>query len=26
VAALKENPSLVIHTALTEGKEVYHAA
>ena len=26
VAALKENPSLVIHTALSEGKEVYHAA
>ena len=26
VTALKDNPSLVIHTALTEGKEVYHAA
>ena len=26
VAALKENPSRVIHTARTEGKEVYHAA
>jgi len=26
VAALKDNPSLVVHTALTEGKEVYHAA
>ena len=26
VAALRDNPSLVIHTALTEGREVYHAA
>ena len=26
VAALKDNPSLVIHTALTEGTEVHHAA
>jgi predicted nucleotidyltransferase len=26
VAALKDNPSLVIHTALTEGREVYRAA
>ena len=24
VAALKDNPSLVIHTALTEGEEVFH--
>jgi predicted nucleotidyltransferase len=24
--ALRENPSLVIHTAMTEGEEVYHAA
>ena len=26
VAALRDNPSMIIHTALTEGKEVYHAA
>ncbi len=26
VAATRDNPSLVIHTALTEGREVYHAA
>ncbi len=26
VAALRDNPSLIIHTALTEGREVYHAA
>jgi len=26
VAATKDNPSLIVHTALTEGKEVYHAA
>ena len=26
VAALHDNPYLIIHTALTEGKEVYHAA
>jgi predicted nucleotidyltransferase len=26
VEALRDNPSLIIHTALTEGREVYHAA
>ena len=26
VAALRDNPYLIIHTALTEGREVYHAA
>ena len=26
VEALRDNPNLVIHTALTEGKEVYRAA
>ena len=26
VAVMKDNPSMVVHTALTEGREVYHAA
>jgi len=26
VIAHRDNPSLIIHTALTEGREVYHAA
>lgn len=26
VETLRDNPSMVIHTALTEGREVYHAA
>lgn len=26
VAAQRDNPSMIIHTALTEGKEVYRAA
>lgn len=26
VEAQRDNPSLVIHTALTQGREVYHAA
>ena len=26
VESLRDNPSMIIHTALTEGREVYHAA
>lgn len=26
VDKLRENPSMIVHTALTEGREVYHAA
>ncbi|MBI5092080.1 MAG: nucleotidyltransferase domain-containing protein [Candidatus Hydrogenedentes bacterium] len=26
VEALRDNPNLIIHTALTEGREVYHVA
>lgn len=26
VAIMQDNPSMVVHTALTEGRELYHAA